>query len=208
MNPLKAANPVSLTHRAAGVAGTAVGLAGPLARAAAHAPVGIARGAFRLAGAATGRPATVAGDVQTSRPDIPADAPETVAEVAGTPDDGRGAVPPGPSVVPVEPHAPQEPPVDVVGEALAAEAAAERGEAPDGAGLAHEPRGASRDDEHGDAGPQRAEVDEVAAEAEAALTGDVEPEEHLTDPLVDPADVKAVAAEQRTMSRAADPDKG
>ena len=101
---------------------------------------------------------------------------------------------------------PEAPPVDVVGETLAAEAAAERGDAPDGDGLAHEPRGASRDEEHGEAALQRAEVDEIADETAAALEGDVEPEEHLTQPLLDPADTKAVADDLRTMGRAADPD--
>ena len=38
------------------------------------------------------------------------------------------------------------------------------------------------------------------------LEGDVEPEEHLTQPLLDPADTKAVADDLRTMGRAADPD--
>jgi hypothetical protein len=51
-------------------------------------------------------------------------------------------------------------------------------------------------------------VEEIAAEAEAALEGDVEPEEHLMEPLVDPGDAKALAAELSTMSKAADPDKG
>jgi hypothetical protein len=74
--------------------------------------------------------------------------------------------------------------------------------------MAHEPHGASRDEEHGHATLQRAEVEEIAAETEAALIGDVEPEEHLTEPLVDPADAKALAAELETMSRAADPGKG
>ena len=101
---------------------------------------------------------------------------------------------------------PDGPPVDVVGETLAAEAAAERGDAPDGVGLAHEPRGASRDEEHGEAALQRAEVDEIADETAAVLEGDVEPEEHLTQPLLDPADTQAVADGLRTMGRAADPD--
>jgi hypothetical protein len=74
--------------------------------------------------------------------------------------------------------------------------------------MAHEPRGASRDEEHGDAPLQPAEVTEIAEEASAALEGDVEPEQHLTQPLLDPADAKAAAAELSTMSRAADPDKG
>lgn len=66
----------------------------------------------------------------------------------------------------------------------------------------------SRDEEHGDAALQRAEVEEIAEEALTALEGDVEPEEHLIEPLVDSADAKVMAAELATMSKAADPDKG
>ena len=76
----------------------------------------------------------------------------------------------------------------MVGEALAAEAAAERGCLTARPGP--EPRGASRDEEHGDAALQRAEVEEIAEEAAAALEGDVEPEEHLTEPLLDSADAR------------------
>ena len=72
---------------------------------------------------------------------------------------------------------------------------------------AHEPRAASRDEEHGAAALQRAEVEEIAEEASAAQEGDVEPEEHLTEPLLDSADAKAMAAELATRSKAADPDK-
>ena len=211
MNPLKAANPITVTKSAVGLAGAAVGVAETVAREAVH-----------LAGAAAGRAGAVArhtvhaqraaqGEHVTSGSaagddEAAATGPTTTAAAAAA-GDVAGA-PPGPTVVPVEPHAPDEPPVDVVGEALAAEAAAERGEAPDGAGMAHEPRAASRDEEHGEAALQRAEVDEIAEETAAALEGDVEPEEHLTEPLADSADVKAVAAEQATMSKAADPDKG
>jgi hypothetical protein len=108
----------------------------------------------------------------------------------------------------VEPHAPDEPPVDVVGEALAAEAAAEGAAGPDGAGMAHEPHGASRDEAHGHAALPRAEVDEVDEEARAVLEGDVEPGQHPTEALLEAADAKAVAAELATMSTAADPNKG
>jgi len=224
MNPFKAAHPVNVTKNAVGLAGTAVGVAGTVAREAVHAPAGLTRSAIHLAGAAAGVAGTVAREtVQGLRGGQHPAAQET-ASGAGDGADGASAAagatafagagdsdvegaPPGPVVVAAEPQAPEEPPVDVVGQALAAEAAAERGET-NGAGMAHEPRGASRDDEHGDAGLQRPEVEEVAAEVEAALSGDVEPEEHLTQPLLDPADVKAVVSEQQTMSRAADPDKG
>lgn len=169
MNPLKLANPVTVLKGAAGLAGTAVGIAST-----------VTRGALEVALACLDR-------LDESRePD------------AGT----APAVP----TVATGPPAPDGPPVDVVGQALAAEAAAERGDAPDGDGLAHEPRGASRDEEHGEAALQRAEADEIAEEAAAVLEGDVEPEEHLTQPLLDPADTKAVADDLRTMGRAADPD--
>jgi hypothetical protein len=229
MNPFKATNPLTVTKDAFALAGAAVGLAGTVAREAVHAPVGMTRGAIHLAaGAAAGLAGTVAretahvlwtdqGDQHvahargagsasvTDDPNIAG--PTTAAAAAAAVSDVAGA-PTGPTVVPVEPHAPEEPPVDVVGEALAAEAAAERGEVPDGAGIAHEPRGASRDEEHGDAALQRAEVEEIAEEAAAALEGDVEPEEHLTEPLLDSADAKAVAAEMARMSKASSTDKG
>ena len=227
MNPLKAANPITVTKRVFGLAGAAVGLTGTVAREAVHAPVGVTRGAFHLAGTAARLGGTVAretanvlrtgqGDEHvahtwgagsadvTDDPNIAG--PTTAAAAAAAVSDVTGS-PPGPTVVPVEPHAPEEQPVDVVGEALAAEAAAERGDGPEGVGMAHEPRGASRDEEHGDAGLQRAEVEEIAEEASAALKGDVEPEERLTEPLLDSADAKAVAAELATRSKAADPDK-
>jgi hypothetical protein len=110
--------------------------------------------------------------------------------------------------LPVEPHAPEEPPVDVVGQALAAETSLEGRQSPEGAGFAHEPRGASRDEEHGDAPLPRAETEGIDDEVTAALEGDQEPEEHLTEPVLDPGAVKALAAEMETLTRAADPDKG
>src|SRR4051794_28852649 len=225
MNPLKAANPITVTRGAFHLAGAAAGLAGTVAREAAHAPFDVTRGAFHLAGAAAGLAGTVARETAhvlltghggqhdsvvdgSGGPDAPNTAgppPAAAAEAAVT--DLPGA-PPGPTIVPVEPHAPEEPPIDVVGAALAAEAAAERGEGPDGVGMAHEPHAASRDEGHGDAALQRAEVDEIAEEVAAALDGDVEPEEHLTEPLLDASDTKAIRAELSTMSKAADPDKG
>ena len=51
------------------------------------------------------------------------------------------------------------------------------------------------------------EVDDITEEAAAALEGDVEPR-RTSEPLLDPADAKAMAAEMQTMSKAADPDKG
>jgi hypothetical protein len=228
MNPIKTANPIAVTKRVFGVAGAAVGLAGTVAREAVHAPVGVTRGAFHLAGAAAGRAGSVAretayvlwteqADEQTSLTrgagsvDVTDDpniaGPTTAAAAAAAVSDVPGG-PPGPTVVPVEPHSPEEPRVDVVGDALAAEAAAGRGEGPEGVGMAHEPHGASRDEEHGDAALQRAEVEEIAEEAFAALEGDVEPQEHLTEPVLDSADAKAMAAELEMRSKAADPDNG
>jgi hypothetical protein len=211
MNLRKAANPIAVTKHVFGLAGSAVGVAGTVAREAVHAPVGVTRGAIHLAGAAAGIARTVAREtgrerVADARGAGSADV--TDADIAGPTTAAAGSdvagAPPGPAVVPGEPHAPEEPPVDVVGEALAAEAASER----EGFGMAHEPRGASRDEEHGEADLQRAEVEEIAEEASAALEGDIEPEEHLTEPLLDSADAKAVAAELATMSKAADSDKG
>lgn len=186
MNPIKMANPVTVTKGALGVASTTVGVAGTVVRTTADVVLSV----LDHLGEA-GEPGTSA--------ERKGSAGAAVTDVAGAP--------PGPTVVPAEPHAPEEPPIDVVGEALAAEAAAERGEA-FGAGLAHEPRGASRDEEHGDAALGRAEVDEITEEAAAALEGEVEPEAHLSEPLLDPAEAEAMAAELETMSKAADPDKG
>ena len=212
MNPFKAANPITVTKGAFGLAGVAVGVAGTVAREAAHVPVGMTKGAIHFASTAAGLADSVAretahalwagqgdekvvqgtgskdvtDDPTISGPTTAAAASAAVSEVAGAPT--------GPTVVPVEPHAPKEPPVDVVGDALTAEGATEPGEGPGGAGIAHEPRGASRDEEHGDAALQRAEVEEIAQETAAALEGDVEPEAHLTEPLLDSAEAKSMAA--------------
>ena len=173
MNLVKRAHPVALGMTAAGLAGTASGVVGSLAKAAAR---GLAR-----------RGAPSGGTV-----DAPVEA--TV--------EAREATPPSaPNVVLAEPHAPDEPPVDVVGMALAAEADAE------GGAFAHEPRAASREEEHG-AALRRTTLDEIIEETAAALEGDIEPEPHLTAPLLDESDTKAVLAELSTMSKAADPDKG
>jgi hypothetical protein len=119
-----------------------------------------------------------------------------------------------------EPAPPLEPPIDVVGQALAAEAEQEAH-----AGRAGEPRGASRDEEHGDAALQRAEVDEIAEEtAEGLPGGDVDVttpvgttgagvgfnpdtaeadlQQPQTQPLVDPALTKTVRSAQRTGKKA------
>ena len=207
MNPVKMANPVNVTKGAFGLAGTAVGLAGTVLRTTAQVLLSVldqlGQAGEPGTGAERNRSAGAAGLVDDASMPGPTTAAAAAAAVTGV----QGA-PSGPTVVPAEPHAPEEPVIDVVGEALAAEAASDRREDADGAGLAHEPRGASRDEEHGEAALQRAEVDEITEEAAAALDGDVEPEAHLSDPLLDPADARAMAAEMQTMSRAADPDKG
>jgi hypothetical protein len=207
MNPIKLVNPINMTRCAFGLVGTAVGLADTVGRSTVHV---LLTGLHDLKEAAdqgtgAGRKATAGGTAVVDDAPVPGQTTAAAAAAAVTDLDGA---PPGPTVVPAEPHAPQEPPIDVVGEALAAEAAAEPTEASDGVGLAHEPRGASRDEEHGDAPLQRAEADEISEEAAAALEGDVEPEAHLTAPLLDPADTKALEAEMQTMSKAADQDKG
>lgn len=204
MNPVNLANPIYVTKGAIGLAGAAVGLAGTVVRTTAHVLLAVVDQLGRV-----GEPGTsaerngAAGFMDAASMPGPTTAAAAAAAVTGV----QGA-PSGPTVVPVEPHAPEGPVIDVVGEALAAEAAAAPGEGNGGAGLAHEPRGASRDEEHGDAALQRAEVDEITEEAAAALEDDVEPEAHLSEPLLDPAGAKAMAAEMQTMSKAADPDKG
>jgi hypothetical protein len=209
MNPIKRANPVIVTKAAFRLAGTAAGLAGTAARRAVHAPVAMTRSAVDVAGSTAALAGTVARGtahgLRAGRDDEHAAPPPGAGSPAPGDAAGDGT---SPTVVLAEPRAPEEPPVDVVGEALAAEAAAQGGQGHDGGGLAHEPRGASRDEEHGDATLQRAEVEEIAQETTAALEGDPEPEEHLSEPLLNSADAQAMAAELATMSKAADTDKG
>jgi hypothetical protein len=205
MNPIKMANPVTVTKGALGVAGTAVGVAGAVVRTTADVVASVLDQLGPADASGTGADRTGSAGAVGSGNDRAGAGPTTAAAAAAATE--VAGAPPGPTVVPAEPHAPQEPPIDVVGEALAAEAAAERGQA-FGAGLAHEPRGASRAEEHGEAALQRAEVEEITEEAAAALAGEAEPETHLSEPLLDPAEAEAMAAELQTMSRAADPDKG
>lgn len=131
-----------------------------------------------------------------------------------------------PQVVMAEPALPTEPPIDVVGQALAAEQ-----EPQVGAGRSTEPRGASRDEEHGEAALQRAEADEIAEEmAEAARAGNLDLSTPVgttgadtgfnpdtaeaglqqpgTEPLLDPSLTKEVKSEQDTLHQASDPEKG
>ena len=179
MNTLNTMNPVAVTKRLFGLAGEAVGLAGAVTRAAVHAPVGVTKGVIHLVEAGAGLADTVARETgHVARADHSDGHPTYRPSLAGAttasaPGDAATA-PPGPTVAPVEPHAPDAPPVDVVGDALAAEAAVDRGQGVAGLDMAHEPHGASRDEEHGDAALQRAEVEEIAEEAATALEGDVE----------------------------------
>jgi hypothetical protein len=128
-----------------------------------------------------------------------------------------------PQVVLREPGPPPLPPIDVVGEALAAEA-----EEPTygGPGHATEPKASSRDEEHGEAALQRAEAEEILEEMiEAFPAGEVSIETPVgttgadvghnpdtaeadlqqpgTPPLVDGATVKAVASAAKTGRKAA-----
>jgi hypothetical protein len=130
-----------------------------------------------------------------------------------------------PQVVLREPGPPAEPPIDVVGQALANEAEEQNG------GRAGEPKAASRDETHGDASLQRAELDEIAEEvAEATPTGDLDlqtpvgttgadvgrnPDTAEADlqqpgtlPLMDPATTSEVASEQETLRKASAKKKG
>jgi hypothetical protein len=187
MNPCKLANPVTLTKGAFGLAGTTVGVVETVARGTVHVAIW---GLRRLA----------PGD--RSRLD------DDRADSGVTTDVMNPPTSYGSTTLPVEPRAPEEPPVDVVGQALAAEVSLGDRQSPEGAGFAHEPRGASRDEEHGDAPLQRAETEVIDDEVTAALGADDEPEEHLSEPVLDPAAVNALATEMEISSRAADPNKG
>ena len=128
-----------------------------------------------------------------------------------------------PQVVLREPGPPPEPPIDVVGEALAAE-----GTDPvvSAGGHATEPKATTRDEEHGEAALQRAEAEEIAEEtAEAFPAGEVGIETPVgttgadvghnpdtaeadlqqpgTAPLVDDATVKAVKSTSKTARKSA-----
>ena len=208
MNLIKMANPINVTKGAFGLAGTAVGLAGTVVRTTAHVLLSVFDQLGQVGEPGTSSERNRSAGAAGYLVDDASLAGSTTTAAAAAAVTGLEGAPSGPTVVPAEPHAPEEPVIDVVGETRAAEAAAERGEGPDGAGLAHEPRGASRDEEHGEAALQRAEVDEITEEAAAALEGDLEPEAHLSEPLLDAADAKAMAAKMQTMTKAADPDKG
>jgi hypothetical protein len=131
--------------------------------------------------------------------------------------------------LPLPPNLPAEPPVDVVGQALAAEAQ-EPGQSPVGAGRATEPKPASRDEGHGEASLQPAERDEIAEEvAETTPAGSVgivtpvgttgadtgrnpstaeaDLQQPGTEPIVDPALTKTVKKAASTGRKASDSGK-
>jgi hypothetical protein len=112
-----------------------------------------------------------------------------------------GYVVPPPSSEP-----PAEPPIDVVGEALAKEAA--EPEPVLLGGTQGEPHPVTREEEHEGAPLTRAELDEIEDETDEALNadeGDVVPDQGQ---LLDPAVAKAVRSEAEILQGAADPDKG
>jgi hypothetical protein len=192
MNPLKLMNPLTVTKGAFGLAGTVVGVVETVARGTAH-----------LASSAVQR--------LTASDHLGLGDDRAPSRVTAT-DDRTAPLPREATDLPVEPRVPDEPPVDVVGQALAAEAALDEGQSAEGAGFAHEPTVASRAEEHGEAPVQRAEKEAIDEEVAAALEGEIEDdeeaEEHLTQPLLEPGAAKAIAAEAEMLSRAADPDKG
>jgi hypothetical protein len=198
----KLVNPIEVTKEAFGLAGSAVGLAEVLAGRTTRVVVSSLhrlnnRGEPSLANEQMDRGATPATGL----------AGESMAMTDATVPDAEGSAQ-GPRIISVEPHASDEPPIDVVGQALAAEAALGNRESPEGSGVAHEPRGASRDEEHGHAPWQPAERDAIDEEVSAAFDGDLEPAEHLAQPVLDPSEAKALITEMQTMRRAADRHKG
>ena len=201
MKLLKMVNPMAVTKGAFGLAGTAVGLAEVLAGRTTRLAVS---SLHRLDIRGEQSPKNEQMDPGETSPTGVDDEAMDMSD-AEVPDVARR--PKGPRIVAVEPHAPEEPPIDVVGQALAAEAALGDRERPEGSGVAHEPRGASRAEEHGDAPLQRTELDAIDDEVSAALEGDQEPGEHLVQPLLDPSEAKALITEMHTMRRAADPHK-
>jgi hypothetical protein len=166
------------------------------------------------AASASGSTSAESTSSETASPDTAS--PDTASPDTASPDTVTEPAP-EPQVVLREPGPPAEPPVDVVGQALAAEQEEHA--------MQTEPRGATRDEEHGYPTRQRAEEAEIAEEvAEAMPGGDVDVETPVgttgadagfnpdtaeadlqqpgTEPLVDPSTTKAVASEQETLSKA------
>lgn len=109
-------------------------------------------------------------------------------------------------VAPPSHEPPAEPPVDVVGAALAAEAA--EPEPVLLGGTQGEPHPVTREEEHEGAPFVRAEREELDDETEEALEADdaeVLPDQGL---VLDPGVAKAVLSEAEVLQDAADPDKG
>jgi hypothetical protein len=188
-------NPLAVARAALGLAGSAVTFVDT-----------VTRGTARVVGSTLHH----LGRTEAHDAEDPTDDTGPTRAAGGTKAVTDVARPPkGPTIVPNEPHVPEQPPVDVVEQALAQEAALGGREAPEGAGLAHEPRGASRGDEHGDTAVPRAEADGIADEVAATFEDDdaPAPDDHLTQPLIDPGEAKALAAEMQTLRRAADPHK-
>lgn len=75
-----------------------------------------------------------------------------------------------------------------------------------GESFEHEPTAESRDVAHGDAAAQPREVDSWVEEVETAPEEDLEASD--AEPLLDPADAKALRRESEILRRAANPDKG
>ena len=119
-----------------------------------------------------------------------------VEETASTP----GYVAPAPTHLP-----PQEPPIDVVEQALAAE----QEEAAPTYGLQGEPHPVTREEEHEGAPMTRAELEELEEETAEGLgedeEGEVLPDQGL---LLDPAEAKAVRSEAEILREAAENDRG
>jgi hypothetical protein len=198
-------------------ASRAVGLVKGAASVALKTPAVVTETLATRTGAAQPSP-DVTGEEPIARPDPGAPKPETAK---------RGKAEPAPGAGPAETAVPDlEPPdpadrVRVVEEALAAAQAESR------AGRATEPSAASRDEEHGDATLQRAELDELAEEAaETELPGQVDVEtpagttgadvafnpdtaeadlhQPRTEDIIDPETAKALRSEAEMMRRAAD----
>jgi hypothetical protein len=194
---------------------------------------GLARGAVHAARMAPGIVAdTVATRTQGGPPtDVPATGRSdretdraTDRQTDQAPDRATDRAPEAPGAGGVPDLTPPDPAdrVRVVEEALAAESEQDR------FGRTTEPSAASRDEEHGDATLQRAELDELAEEvAETGPAGQVDVEtpagttgadvafnpdtaeadlhQPRTEDLVDPATAKALRSEAARMRRAADP---
>jgi hypothetical protein len=172
-------------------------------------PLTMITGAVGLTGTAVGVVESVVGaTARTARSGL---LRLTTLEHSGL-DDDQGHPEREPTNLPVEPRIPDEPPIHVVGEALAAEAARRDGQSLEGAGFAHEPTAVFRAEKHGGHSCSEQRGREIEDEAAAALEGDREDndeaEEHLTKPLLEPGAVKALVAETEMLSRAADPNKG